>query len=201
VIFRHGVRSAITPIVTILGWTSASSSRRDPHRVGVQHSRHGRLAFDSIQKSDLPTVQGTVIMGAFFIIVLNLVVDVLYAFLDRASGTESMALLEVEDLRSTSIPTTASSRPSTVSRTASSAARLLASWASRARARACRRSRSWPHAVLQVRSDQRSVKFDGKELLTASGRGDAPYPRNEIAMIFQDPLSSLHPSTGSASSW
>jgi peptide/nickel transport system permease protein len=37
---------------------------------------------DSIQKSDLPTIQGTVIMGAFFIILLNLLVDVLYAFLD-----------------------------------------------------------------------------------------------------------------------
>jgi peptide/nickel transport system permease protein len=42
----------------------------------------GRLAYDSIQKSDLPTVQGTVIMGAFFIIALNLVVDIVYAFLD-----------------------------------------------------------------------------------------------------------------------
>jgi peptide/nickel transport system permease protein len=40
------------------------------------------LAFDSIQKSDLPIVQGTVLMGAFFIILLNLVVDVIYAFLD-----------------------------------------------------------------------------------------------------------------------
>ena len=30
----------------------------------------------------MPTVQGTVIIGAFFIIMLNLVVDVVYAFLD-----------------------------------------------------------------------------------------------------------------------
>src|SRR5437764_1325501 len=42
----------------------------------------GRLAYDSIQKSDLPTVQGTVIIGAFFIIFLNLIVDIVYAFLD-----------------------------------------------------------------------------------------------------------------------
>jgi peptide/nickel transport system permease protein len=40
------------------------------------------LAYDAIQKSDLPTVQGTVLMGAFFIILLNLIVDVVYAFLD-----------------------------------------------------------------------------------------------------------------------
>ena len=83
VIFRHGVRSAITPIVTILGLDlgillgGAILTESVFNIPGI-----GRLAFDSIQKSDLPTVQGTVIIGAFFIIALNLVVDILYAFLD-----------------------------------------------------------------------------------------------------------------------
>jgi peptide/nickel transport system permease protein len=83
VVFRHGVRSAITPIVTILGLDlgillgGAILTETVFNIPGV-----GRLAFDAIQKSDLPTVQGTVLMGAFFIILLNLIVDVLYAFLD-----------------------------------------------------------------------------------------------------------------------
>ena len=83
VIFRHGVRSAITPIVTILGLDlgillgGAILTESVFNIPGI-----GRLAFDSIQKSDLPTVQGTVIIGAFFIISLNLIVDIVYAFLD-----------------------------------------------------------------------------------------------------------------------
>jgi peptide/nickel transport system permease protein len=83
VVFKHGVRSAITPIVTILGLDlgillgGAILTESVFNIPGV-----GRLAFDSIQKSDMPTVQGTVLMGAFFIILLNLVVDVVYAFLD-----------------------------------------------------------------------------------------------------------------------
>jgi peptide/nickel transport system permease protein len=83
VVFKHGVRSAITPIVTILGLDlgillgGAILTESVFNIPGV-----GRLAYDSIQKSDLPTVQGTVLMGAFFIILLNLVVDVVYAFLD-----------------------------------------------------------------------------------------------------------------------
>jgi peptide/nickel transport system permease protein len=83
VVFRHGVRSAVTPIVTILGLDlgillgGAILTESVFNIPGV-----GRLAFDAIQKSDLPTVQGTVLMGAFFIILLNLVVDVVYAFLD-----------------------------------------------------------------------------------------------------------------------
>ncbi len=83
VIFRHGVRSAITPIVTILGLDlgillgGAILTETVFNIPGI-----GRLAFDSVQKSDLPTIEGTVIMGAFFIIFLNLIVDVVYAFLD-----------------------------------------------------------------------------------------------------------------------
>ena len=83
VVFRHGVRSAITPIVTLVGLDlgillgGAILTESVFNIPGV-----GRLAFDSIQKSDLPTVQGTVLLGAFFIIALNLVVDIVYAFLD-----------------------------------------------------------------------------------------------------------------------
>src|SRR3954463_3772757 len=83
VVFKHGVRSAITPIVTILGLDlgillgGAILTETVFNLPGI-----GRLAFDAIQKSDLPTVQGTVLLGAFFIILLNLVVDVVYAFLD-----------------------------------------------------------------------------------------------------------------------
>ena len=83
VVFKHGVRSAITPIVTILGLDlgillgGAILTETVFNIPGI-----GRLAYDAIQKTDLPTVQGTVLMGAFFIIFLNLVVDVVYAFLD-----------------------------------------------------------------------------------------------------------------------
>jgi peptide/nickel transport system permease protein len=83
VVFKHGVRSAITPIVTILGLDlgillgGAILTESVFNIPGI-----GRLAYDAIQKTDIPTVQGTVLMGAFFIILLNLVVDIVYAFLD-----------------------------------------------------------------------------------------------------------------------
>jgi peptide/nickel transport system permease protein len=83
VIMRHGVRSAITPIITILGLdlgillSGAILTESVFNIPGI-----GRLAFDAVQKSDLPTVQGTVLMGAFFIIILNILVDIVYAFVD-----------------------------------------------------------------------------------------------------------------------
>jgi peptide/nickel transport system permease protein len=83
VVLRHGIRSAITPIVTAAGLDigillgGAILTESVFNIPGI-----GRLAFDSIQNSDLPMIQGTVLLGAFFIVLMNLVVDVMYAFID-----------------------------------------------------------------------------------------------------------------------
>jgi peptide/nickel transport system permease protein len=83
VILRHALRGALTPIVTIAGLDiglllgGAVLAETVFNIPGV-----GRFAYDSIINSDLPSIQGTVLFGAFFIILANLVVDVLYAFLD-----------------------------------------------------------------------------------------------------------------------
>jgi peptide/nickel transport system permease protein len=84
VIMRHGVRSAITPIVTLLGLDigvllagNAILTESVFNIPGV-----GRLVFTSIERSDLPVIQGVTLLGAFFIIFFNLVVDIAYAYLD-----------------------------------------------------------------------------------------------------------------------
>jgi len=83
VVWRHGVRSAITPVVTVLGLDigillgGAILTETVFNIPGV-----GRLAFSAIRGADLPMIQGTVLIGALFIILANLVVDVLYGFLD-----------------------------------------------------------------------------------------------------------------------
>jgi len=83
IVLRHGVRSAITPVVTMFGLDlgillgGAILIEAVFNIPGV-----GRLAFDAIQKSDLPMVQGTVLVGALAIVLMNLIVDVVYAFLD-----------------------------------------------------------------------------------------------------------------------
>jgi peptide/nickel transport system permease protein len=83
VVLKHGVRSAVTPVVTMFGLDlgillgGAILIEAVFNIPGI-----GRLAFDAIQKSDLPMVQGTVLIGALAIVVMNLVVDVVYAFLD-----------------------------------------------------------------------------------------------------------------------
>ena len=83
VVLKHGVRSAITPVVTVLGLDiaillgGAILTESVFNIPGI-----GRLAYDAIQRGDLPIIQGTVLFGAFFIVIMNLIVDILYAFLD-----------------------------------------------------------------------------------------------------------------------
>jgi peptide/nickel transport system permease protein len=83
VIFRHGVRAAITPIVTLLGLDigillgGAILTETVFNIQGI-----GRFAYEAIVRFDLPVIQGTVLFGAFFIVIMSLVVDILYAFID-----------------------------------------------------------------------------------------------------------------------
>ena len=42
----------------------------------------GRLNYTAITHSDFPVTEGTVLFAAIFVIVANIVVDVIYAYLD-----------------------------------------------------------------------------------------------------------------------
>jgi peptide/nickel transport system permease protein len=83
VIFRHGLRSAITPIVTAAGLDigillgGAILTETVFNIQGI-----GRFAYEAIVRFDLPVIQGTVLFGAFFIVIMSLIVDILYAFID-----------------------------------------------------------------------------------------------------------------------
>jgi peptide/nickel transport system permease protein len=83
VVLRHGLRSAITPLVSavgvdlglVLGGAILTESVFNIPGIGA-------LAFDSIGRADLPMIQGTVLFAALFVVLCNLVVDVLYTLLD-----------------------------------------------------------------------------------------------------------------------
>jgi peptide/nickel transport system permease protein len=42
----------------------------------------GKLGYDAIGQHDLPIIMGVTILAAFFIVVANIVVDMLYAVID-----------------------------------------------------------------------------------------------------------------------
>jgi peptide/nickel transport system permease protein len=82
-VLRQAVRSSVNPIVTLLGLEvgillgGAVLVETVFNIPGV-----GRLAYISIINADFSVIQGTVLLAAMFIIVANIVVDILYAYLD-----------------------------------------------------------------------------------------------------------------------
>jgi len=83
VVIKHGLRSALTPILTIFGLDlglllgGAILTESIFSLPGI-----GQYAVLAITNQDLPKVLGVTLVGAFFIIVANLIVDLLYAVVD-----------------------------------------------------------------------------------------------------------------------
>jgi peptide/nickel transport system permease protein len=83
VILRHALRAGIMPIITILGLDIALLVGGAIVTESVFNIQGlGWLAFNGARTQDLPSVLGVVICTATAVVVANLVVDILYAFLD-----------------------------------------------------------------------------------------------------------------------
>jgi len=83
VIRRHALRNAALPIVTVTGLQFGlllGGAVLTETVFGIPGI--GGLAYRAIRMRDLPMVMGTVLFAALFIVVANLLVDVLYRWLD-----------------------------------------------------------------------------------------------------------------------
>jgi peptide/nickel transport system permease protein len=83
VVYRHGLRAAVTPVVTQFGidlGTLLGGVIIVENIFGLPGL--GQLAVQSVIQQDLPVVIGTVILAAAFVVAANIVVDLFYAVLD-----------------------------------------------------------------------------------------------------------------------
>jgi len=83
VIRRHALRSSLTPIITIFG-LDLGALLGGAILTEVTFGFHGigKLSLDAIGNQDLPIVLGVTLFAAFFIVMANLIVDLLYAVID-----------------------------------------------------------------------------------------------------------------------
>jgi peptide/nickel transport system permease protein len=83
VMLRHAMANAMLPLVTLAGLDLAGLlSGVVLTETVFDWPGIGRLAFEAIFNLDIPLIMGTVLFAAFLIVVANLAVDVLYAWLD-----------------------------------------------------------------------------------------------------------------------
>jgi peptide/nickel transport system permease protein len=83
VIYKHGARNALLPVITVIGLNfglllaGAILTETIFSWPGI-----GRYVVKAVQMRDYPAVQGCVLFFAFMFVVVNLITDVLYAFID-----------------------------------------------------------------------------------------------------------------------
>jgi peptide/nickel transport system permease protein len=83
VILRHAMRTALIPVVTVAGLSLAGLIGGLIITETVFSIRGiGRVLVGSIFDNDYPVVQGVILLIAFIFVMANLMVDILYAFLD-----------------------------------------------------------------------------------------------------------------------
>ncbi len=83
VIRKHALSNALIPIVTVIGiqlgylMGGAVLTETVFAWPGI-----GKYTVEAIMKSDFPIIQGVVLLVAFIFVMMNLIVDIIYAFLD-----------------------------------------------------------------------------------------------------------------------
>ncbi len=82
-VYKHGLRAALTPILTIFGLDvglligGAVLTEKTFSLNGI-----GKYAYDGIIAGDLPKILGVTLLAGVFVIFANLIVDLMYAIVD-----------------------------------------------------------------------------------------------------------------------
>jgi peptide/nickel transport system permease protein len=83
VVFQHALRAAIVPIVTIFGLDFAgllAGTIFTEYIFGIDGI--GKWSIDALSPVDFPIISATVLVSAILVVTANLIVDIVYSFID-----------------------------------------------------------------------------------------------------------------------
>ena len=83
VIMRHALKNALIPVATVVGLQTGSLLGGAVLTETIfAWPGIGKLLVDAVVQRDIPVVQGIVMLTALLFVLINLLVDLLYAYLD-----------------------------------------------------------------------------------------------------------------------
>jgi peptide/nickel transport system permease protein len=84
VLLRHALRTSLVAFVSLFGLDFGALVGGSALLVEVVFNLHGigKLTYDSLQNFDLPVIMATVLYAAFFVVLCNAIVDLVYLMLD-----------------------------------------------------------------------------------------------------------------------
>ncbi len=91
ILFRHGLFNALVPVITVIGLDLSSYLNGSVIVETIfDLPGIGRFAMDAILQRDYPIIQGVVLVGAIIFIVVNLIMDLIYAWINPKIRDEMM---------------------------------------------------------------------------------------------------------------
>ncbi|HNX75007.1 MAG TPA: ABC transporter permease [Candidatus Rifleibacterium sp.] len=91
ILFRHGLVNALVPVITVIGLDLSSYLNGSVIVETIfDLPGIGRFAMDAILQRDYPIIQGVVLLGAFIFIMVNLAIDLFYAWINPKIRDEMM---------------------------------------------------------------------------------------------------------------
>ncbi|TIP37280.1 MAG: ABC transporter permease, partial [Mesorhizobium sp.] len=93
VLLQYVLRNALIPVITAAGLVIVSLVAGSIYvEVTFALPGLGTLMVDAVSKRDIPLIQGTTLVFSLFVVVANLLIDILYTFIDpriRFEGVKS----------------------------------------------------------------------------------------------------------------
>src|SRR5690625_3409220 len=91
VIYKHALKNAIIPVLTVIGLqTGILLGGAILTETIFAWPGIGRYIYDAIGYRDYPVIQSGILIVAFFFVIINLIVDILYTLIDPRIKYEVM---------------------------------------------------------------------------------------------------------------
>ncbi len=83
IIYKHALKNALNPVITaISGWFASLLAGSFFVEYVFGYNGLGRTTVAALEMSDFPVVMGSILFIAFIFVLVNILVDILYAFVD-----------------------------------------------------------------------------------------------------------------------
>ncbi|MCY1538686.1 Dipeptide transport system permease protein DppB [compost metagenome] len=83
IIYKHALKNALNPVITaISGWFASLLAGSFFVEYVFGYNGLGRTTVNALEMSDFPVVMGSILFIAFVFVIVNIVVDLLYAWVD-----------------------------------------------------------------------------------------------------------------------
>jgi peptide/nickel transport system permease protein len=83
IIYRHALKNALNPVITaIANWFASLLAGSFFVEYVFGYNGLGKATVDALEMSDFPVVMGSILFIAFIFVVINILVDVLYVWID-----------------------------------------------------------------------------------------------------------------------